>query len=472
MSVSFNFHKNLAVISEFNANSQKLAPKTYLKINCPDTLEICTSKEEAASFYQVLELVEKLAQEIYRFKPQDPELCLPIKNFIWSFPEHLDKDFQFKEEKNESIKIKRPIFLVRSEILKLLDSNPDQQIVNLSDDELDRIISYLANEEKSRLRLVSKQFLSIVDRQKSVLKPSRLPTLTELKALFRWPHLKKVDFTSLEVLDDHLKTLSQFASIKEVVLTGCLGITGIAISDISKMTCLSKLQLSRCQNIINADFIFLKSIFTLEELELEKINDLSDEALRAISQITSLKKLDLTSCLNITDDGISYLESLSKLTHLKVANCSKITDKGFLSVARLSNLEFLNASMLSKITDKGFFALKMLKGLTYLDIAGAIRLSLVEPGFSWAFKNLKELDLSCCITIDDTGLIALSNNLDLHILRLFGCRLIGNEGVYQLNKQRNLKVLNIIECSRVSKEAINGLKTSLKDLKVLSSFRA
>lgn len=464
MSCNTTLSNNLDLISRFNELQTTPFFKAYLKVTLPDGLEISYSKTQASPLDETINFIEKLSIEVLSFSDKHNLSLKPIDLFLKRRIAVLNTKSTLNKE---VLSIKTRLVDLHSLILKSSKSEVEKQVFSVSDDLLSFIISFIPLRQRNKLRLVSKQFLHLIDTQRTCLKINKVPDLSEFSILRRWPKIKKIDFATTDVTNLHLSFLSQFSHIQDLNLEDCSKITDLSLFEDPSFTHLTKLNLSSSQNISSNNYIFLKNCLVLNELSLSRVLAISDNELELIGSITSLKKLDLSVCQLITNNGLTHLSKLSQLSYLKLANCPLITDEGLASLSLLPELTSLNLSLLPRISDLGLTVLQKLEKLTFLDLVESQNIRIETPNTIASFSCLKELDLSCCTFVNDIALLHISNNLDLHVLRLFGCKLVTDNGVLTLSKMRQLRLLDVIECPKVSKVGIKTLKIILKNLKIL-----
>uniref|UniRef100_A0A913HXS2 F-box domain-containing protein n=1 Tax=Strongyloides stercoralis TaxID=6248 RepID=A0A913HXS2_STRER len=237
---------------------------------------------------------------------------------------------------------------------------------------------------------------------------------------------------------------------------------------------LRKLSLRGCQNIQDGALrIFAVNCRNIEALSLgncKKITDLTCEYLgkyyitdigvmAIVNNCTLLEEINFNWNKNIQDKGITYLLSRCKnLRKLLVKGCSGLTENCFGMLAketfplvhlnlmltmatertlndislRFTNLEYLNISNCNTINDNGIMTLSQsLRSLKTLEMAGGELLSDLSIQFVARFcKQIKKLDIEDCSSLTDNSLYYISKgSFNLEHLVLSHCEGITNNGI-------------------------------------------
>ncbi|XP_043839988.1 leucine-rich repeat-containing protein 29 [Dromiciops gliroides] len=206
----------------------------------------------------------------------------------------------------------------------------------------------------------------------------------------------------------------------------------------------------------------------LVALDLSGTN-LSPMALQALGQVVGLRLQELTlrGCRDISVEAVATLCRQQRgLTSLDLSGCSELADGALLAVSRgLRGLRHLRMEKLQRLTDAGFSALHGLQELRSLDIAECCLVSGRELAKALEFpkgppphftslrlaycsllkdasvmslaqglgSSLKVLDLSSCVSLTNSSLLAISANLpQLTVLRLAWCKEITDSGLLGL----------------------------------------
>ena len=208
--------------------------------------------------------------------------------------------------------------------------------------------------------------------------------------------------------------------------------TSVSFSNVGSLTCsfpmLEKLKLLRCENLTDAGIIgFLnKTGETLKILDLSITSVSFSNVGSLTSRFPLLEELFLSSCSNLTDAGIIVFINKTGET-LKILDLSNTTDS-FSHVGSLTRsfpvLEELNLYKCDNMTEAGImgFLNKTGETLKIIDLRWtAVSFSNVGS-LICSFPVLKELNLSWCSNLTDTGIMGFLNKTGetLKILDLRG----------------------------------------------------
>ncbi|XP_007477208.2 F-box/LRR-repeat protein 2 isoform X2 [Monodelphis domestica] len=167
----------------------------------------------------------------------------------------------------------------------------------------------------------------------------------------------------------------------------------------------------------------------LQELTLRSCRDISNEAVATLCrQQRGLTSLDLSGCSELADGALlAVSRGLQGLRHLRMEKLQRLTDAGFLALHRLQELRSLDIAECCLVNGRELVkALEFPKGplphLASLRLAYCSLLkdaSVVSLAQGPLRSSLKLLDLSSCMSLTDSSLLAISANLPLlTILRL------------------------------------------------------
>ncbi|XP_044516525.1 leucine-rich repeat-containing protein 29 [Gracilinanus agilis] len=181
----------------------------------------------------------------------------------------------------------------------------------------------------------------------------------------------------------------------------------------------------------------------LQELTLRSCRDISNEAVAALCrQQRGLTSLDLSGCSELADGALlAVSRGLQGLRHLRMEKLQRLTDAGFLALHRLQELRSLDIAECCLVNGKELVkALEFPKGplphLASLRLAYCSLLkdaSVVSLAQGPLRSSLKLLDLSSCVSLTDSSLLAISANLPLlAVLRLAWCKDITDSGLLGL----------------------------------------
>ncbi len=260
-------------------------------------------------------------------------------------------------------------------------------------------------------------------------------------------HLEHID-----PRDTDLEYLKGLASLQDLNLGGCLGITDVGLRYLCDMAELHTLNLSST-GIDGSGLKYLQKLKKLLRLKLDRNDDLADENLRFLRFFPNLEVLSLRGCHEITDNGLKHLAGLTKLRELHLPR-EKITDAGLSHLRRLTELEMLSVGGES-ISDRGLESLKGLNRLKCLDLQGCSKVSAVGLRHLKVLNQLRSLVLG--EGIDDSGLEAVGQLTCLEKLDLRMSDFTG-PGLKRLRGLKNLRDLSL------------SLDTGDGDLQILKCF--
>jgi tetratricopeptide (TPR) repeat protein len=153
------------------------------------------------------------------------------------------------------------------------------------------------------------------------------------------PRVKKLDLSSLGLMDEDLACLTSFTSLKWLSLRRT-SITADGIQHLAVATTLEELYLKETR-ISDDSVSLLAPLTSLRVLDLgnTKIDDTSMEHLRHLNQLEELSVRETA----FTDDGASHL---ARLTHLRIIDMrdTKITNTGLWHLINLEHLEQLRVA--------------------------------------------------------------------------------------------------------------------------------
>ncbi|CEF68124.1 F-box domain and Leucine-rich repeat, cysteine-containing subtype-containing protein [Strongyloides ratti] len=229
--------------------------------------------------------------------------------------------------------------------------------------------------------------------------------------------------------------------LRKLSLRGCQNIQDGALR-IFAVNCrnIEALSLGNCKKITDLTCEYLgKYCKYLKFLDFENCLDITDIGIMAIvNNCTLLEEINFNWNKNIQDKGITYLLSKCKnLRKLLVKGCSGLTENCFERTLndislRFTNLEYLNISNCNTINDNGVMTLSQsLRSLKTLEMAGGELLSDLSIQFVARFcKQIKKLDIEDCSSLTDNSLYYISKgSFNLEHLVLSHCEGITNNGI-------------------------------------------
>ncbi|XP_060573018.1 F-box/LRR-repeat protein 7-like [Ruditapes philippinarum] len=194
-----------------------------------------------------------------------------------------------------------------------------------------------------------------------------------------------------------------------------------------------------------------KHYLYLEEVELDGA-EISDLGVEQLSHCKQLKHLGISFCECLTDQSLQYLKELKNLVNLRLRKGSDFSPQGlsnFFKEASLSKLQVLNLSECSLITDE-----------VILDLAQACG------------KQLRDLSLSWCWFLTDTGLISIVDHCcNLESLDILGIDKIYGECLSRVPEEMTrLQFLDLRQCNKILDNLIVDMVRRKKDLRVINYY--
>ncbi|XP_068941869.1 F-box/LRR-repeat protein 2-like isoform X2 [Petaurus breviceps papuanus] len=250
---------------------------------------------------------------------------------------------------------------------------------------------------------------------------------------------------------------------------------------------LERLSLARChitfdphrnlsaQKDSSATLSFRNILYFLKEqasylvaLDLSGTN-LSPTALQALGQVVGLhlRELTLRGCRDVSTEAVAALCHHQRgLTSLDLSGCSELADGALLAVSRgLHGLWHLRMEKLQRLTDAGFSALHRLQELRSLDIAECCLVSGRELSKALEFPkgpppHLTSLRLAYCSLLKDKSVISLAQGLSssLKVLDLSSCVSLTNSSLLAISANLpQLTVLRLAWCKEITDSGLLGL---------------
>ncbi|KAL1819188.1 hypothetical protein ACET3Z_014057 [Daucus carota] len=265
-------------------------------------------------------------------------------------------------------------------------------------------------------------------------------TLALANTLQKCSLLQSIKLDGCQVTCSGLKAIGNLcASLREVSLSKCLGVTDEGLSSlVKKHKDLRKLDITCCRKITHKSIAHITNSCTsltsfrmesctlvpresyvligqrchfLEELDLTD-NEVDDEGLVSISSCSNLSSLKLGICLNITNEGLAYIGmGCLKLTELDLYRCSGISDKGILAISDgCNNLQMINIAYCNDITDTSLISLSKCSKIHTFESRGCpLITSFGLAAIAVGCRQLTKLDIKKCYLIDDLGMVPLAH---------------------------------------------------------------
>ncbi|KAM9067210.1 leucine-rich repeat-containing protein 29 isoform X2 [Sarcophilus harrisii] len=206
----------------------------------------------------------------------------------------------------------------------------------------------------------------------------------------------------------------------------------------------------------------------LVALDLSGTN-LTPTALHALGQVVGLhlRELVLRGCRDISTEAVAVLcRQQRDLTSLDLSGCSELADGALLVVSRgLQSLQHLRLEKLQQLTDSGFSSLHWLRELRSLDLAECCRVSGRELAKALEFPRgppprLASLRLAYCSLLKDASVISLAQGLgsSLKVLDLSSCMSLTNSSLLAISANLpQLTVLRLAWCKEITDSGLLGL---------------
>ncbi|XVF46165.1 hypothetical protein PTKIN_Ptkin03bG0004900 [Pterospermum kingtungense] len=290
----------------------------------------------------------------------------------------------------------------------------------------------------------------------------------------------------LGVTDEGLSLLVQsHKELKKLDITCCRKITYTSIDSItSSCTFLTSLRMESCSLVPKEAFILIGAhCMHLEELDATD-NEIDDEGLKSISRCLKLSILKLGICTNISDEGLAKIGSCcSMLKELDLYRCTAISDAGIAAIGDgcpalgdgCPALEMINIAYNDKITDNSLISLSKCSMLKALEIRGcpsvsSIGLSAIAVGC----KQLTVLDIKKCFNITDNGMLPLAQfSQNLKQINLSYCSVtdVGLVALASINRLQNMTILHLAGLTPNGLAAALLACRGLTKVKLHASFR-
>ncbi|XP_074142573.1 uncharacterized protein LOC141554510 isoform X3 [Sminthopsis crassicaudata] len=206
----------------------------------------------------------------------------------------------------------------------------------------------------------------------------------------------------------------------------------------------------------------------LVALDLSGTN-LTPAALHALGQVVGLhlQELVLRGCRDISTEAVGGLCRQQRgLTSLDLSGCSELADGALLVVSRgLKGLQHLRLEKLQQLTDSGFSSLHWLRELRSLDLGECCRVSGRELAKALEFPrgpppHLTSLRLAYCSLLKDASVISLAQGLgsSLKVLDLSSCMSLTNSSLLAISANLpQLTVLRLAWCKEITDSGLLGL---------------
>jgi F-box/leucine-rich repeat protein 14 len=258
--------------------------------------------------------------------------------------------------------------------------------------------------------------------------------------------------------------------LESLNLCRCLGVTGVGLAAIAKLSSLRELDLSHCRELPGADLcLTLQKLPCLTSVAVNRVFGVTDETLATLVSTapTTLTLLDIGNCGDVTDAGVKALQKLPNLRVLGISRSRTLTADCAVTIAKLP-LETLNMGWCEWATDKAIEALSQCSSLTMLHLDSA---TVTDVGLAKMSKlsKLMGLDISNSFSFSGPGLssvLSIGGLQQLTSLRLFKCAAVTDPCLTQIAKLPFLTSLDLTDCRNISADGVAKLSDA-KELRRL-----
>ena len=255
--------------------------------------------------------------------------------------------------------------------------------------------------------------------------------------------------TKLRDLTIHSEKLSEAGLLHLKDLTNmrkfylCRGIGDLGLGHIKGWTKVEVLALTgdirTHDGLTDVGAAHLKHFTELRELRLEYSN-ITDVGLANLAVMSKLEDLTLSDCEKITDAGLDSLKGLTSLKKFRISACHEVHEVGIANLAACKGLKSVQIGFLGANALKGLAGVISLEELTCQYGASDEALAQIK-----GLTNLRQLELSGCLSLTDAGLVYLKDMKNLQSLEMTGDRQINGSGLVHLKGLTKLKKVYLTE---------------------------
>ncbi|XP_055468567.1 dynein regulatory complex subunit 6 [Psammomys obesus] len=312
--------------------------------------------------------------------------------------------------------------------------------------------------------------------------------------------IKHLTINDMPTLTDNcVKVLVEKCShISSVVFIGSPHISDCTFKALSACN-LKKIRFEGNKRITDACFKYVDKHYpSMNHIYMVDCKALTDSSLKSLSGLKQLTVLNLTNCIRISDFGMKqFLDGPASMSlrELNMTNCFLLSDSSIIRMSeRCLNLHYLNLRNCEHLTDVAVEHIAGMSSLISVDLSGT---SISNEGMSILTKHrrLKELSLSECFNITDTGIRTYCKismcleHLDVSFctqltdetirtiaifctritsLNVTGCPKITDAGLEILAaKCHYLHILDISGCILLTDQVLQDLQMGCKQLRIL-----
>jgi hypothetical protein len=341
------------------------------------------------------------------------------------------------------------------------------QLLSLSDDLLEKILSCGCSASRMRLREVCIRFNEIIKKDVKALSfnGERMPL--QLEFIKKFSSLKKLNFDHTSVKERHLDYITSDLKYESLSFFSCQFITRNLFQKLYPLIAsLTSLNLSKTVAIHHGYYKCLSHLTSLTRLELFD-TAITGEDFFAITNLPCIKYLDIGACnyLKSPNDTLKHLSTMTILENLLICQMIDLDSRDLFFIQESLNLKCLNLSNCSGVEDLAFNRLQYLTRLDHLILEGC-RISRCFEILSFALY-LQKLDVSFSFMIDDLSLMNIASMTTLLDLKISGCIAVSSVGVKHLSHLHQLTDLDMRGCTNVTNQGFKTFKV-LKNLKKLN----
>ena len=270
-----------------------------------------------------------------------------------------------------------------------------------------------------------------------------------LYLLLQCATLTHINLHRCSQLTDTLFSYLAFApcarQLHSVVVSGCDGLTSVAVSSIARY----------CPS--------------LQLLDMDDCDGMNDRTLLSASQLPSLRTLRLAGA-DVRDSGVAQLTSLPHLTHLSLHACQHVTPLSAAPLAVLHELTCLDLTQLPHITDAMIGVLATsLPLLSTLFLSRCPLLTSVSlHAIAAALRCIASLAVSWCALMSDDGLCALSSLPCLSSLCVSRLPRLTDRSLLSLSRCGALRVLDVSGCQSITDVGLGYVGRGCRELRELN----
>ncbi|GAB4860225.1 hypothetical protein Ancab_011704 [Ancistrocladus abbreviatus] len=308
-----------------------------------------------------------------------------------------------------------------------------------------------------------------------------LVTCSAMMAIGNWcASLKELSLSKCSgVTDEGISSvMKKHTELTKLNITCCRKITGVSIDCITSLCIsLTSLKMESCDLVSKEAFVLIgQRCQFLEELDVTD-DDLDDEGLKSISRCAKLTSLKLGICLSITDEGLTHVGMhCSGLREIDLYRVIGITDVGIASIAHgCPSLEVINVAYCDKITDTSLMSLSKCSRLKAVELRGCTCITSEGiAAIAAGCRQLTILDMKKCFKLNDSAMIPLARySQNLKQINLSYCSVtdVGLLALASMSRLQNMTILHLVGLTPNGLAAALLACGGLKKVKLHTSFK-